>query len=108
MVRDAVWQAARMTDGYLCIGCLEKRLGREPTPDDFTAAPVNFASKWDTARLATRRRRTMDSADIEMMVVDVLTDHLAPGYREAALEWLATRLAAYHVMAEAGLIDPEA
>ena len=30
MVRDEVWEAARMgRRGYLCIGCLEARLGRQ-------------------------------------------------------------------------------
>jgi hypothetical protein len=42
MVRDSVWQAAGMTArGYLCIGCLEARLGRQLHRRDFTAVPVN-------------------------------------------------------------------
>ena len=46
MVHDAVWQAAGMpTDrlqgagrGFLCIGCLEGRLGRKLVARDFTSA----------------------------------------------------------------------
>jgi hypothetical protein len=36
-VKLAVWKAARMTyeGGCLCIGCLEKRLGRRLRPKDF-------------------------------------------------------------------------
>jgi hypothetical protein len=66
MVRDAVWLAAGMppsqvrpygeTDGdFLCIGCLEKRLSRRLTRRDFTKAPINDPSPWDTARLASRK-----------------------------------------------------
>jgi hypothetical protein len=41
MVHNELWRAAGMPeeDGgfYLCIGCLEKRLGRELTAEDFTS-----------------------------------------------------------------------
>jgi hypothetical protein len=37
MVHDHVWKAAGVESwgGCLCVGCLEKRLGRRLTPDDF-------------------------------------------------------------------------
>jgi hypothetical protein len=37
MVRDVIWAKAGMTDfgGCLCVGCLEKRLGRKLKPKDF-------------------------------------------------------------------------
>jgi hypothetical protein len=42
MVHDIVWQAAHgPSRGYLCIGCLEARLGRQLHRCDFTAAAVN-------------------------------------------------------------------
>ena len=42
MVTDEVWNAAWPTGrGMLCIGCLEDRLGRQLTSDDFTDAPIN-------------------------------------------------------------------
>lgn len=42
MVHDHLWrQAYKKRRGMLCIGCLETRLGRYLTPDDFTDAPVN-------------------------------------------------------------------
>jgi hypothetical protein len=36
-VRDKIWKKARMepVGGCLCIGCLEKRIGRELRPTDF-------------------------------------------------------------------------
>ena len=42
MVHDALWLKANPTDsGMLCIGCLEVRLGRTLTSEDFTDAPIN-------------------------------------------------------------------
>jgi hypothetical protein len=41
-------------DDFLCIGCLEKRLGRKLTPDDFTNAPINRPDHWHSDRLADR------------------------------------------------------
>jgi hypothetical protein len=57
MVRDAVWTEARAADGYLCIGCLERRLGRPLTSEDFSTAPVNNWSPWDTDRLMRAKFR---------------------------------------------------
>jgi hypothetical protein len=55
MVRDEVWEQAwcgrrkpwQVLPGHevLCIGCLERRLGRTLTAFDFTDAEVNDASK---------------------------------------------------------------
>ncbi len=66
MVHNGVWAEAGMppstikaygeTDGnFLCIGCLEIRLGRSLTPDDFTSVLINGPSSWDTPRLAARK-----------------------------------------------------
>lgn len=42
MVRTEVWLAAGAPQrGYLCIGCLEKRLGRQLHRGDFTTAKLN-------------------------------------------------------------------
>ena len=43
-VRDDVWYAAMQgfNNGMLCIGCLEKRLGRVLTPADFPDYPINM------------------------------------------------------------------
>jgi hypothetical protein len=58
MVRNLVWAKAGMKgwDGCLCIGCLEKRLGRKLKPQDF-APDHAFNKKWfpGTPRLRDRR-----------------------------------------------------
>lgn len=42
MVHESVWLEANPVDyGMLCIGCLEQRLGRLLTKDDFSAVPLN-------------------------------------------------------------------
>jgi hypothetical protein len=58
-VRNRVWAAARMEPygGCLCIGCLEKRLGRKLKPKDFLRGhPFNADHVPGTARLLRRRR----------------------------------------------------
>jgi hypothetical protein len=58
MVHNELWRAAGMPDEdagiYLCIGCLEKRLGRELTAKDFTAYPVNTPNPRQSVRLRLR------------------------------------------------------
>jgi len=46
MLKDEVWLAAVGPDSfiggsYLCVGCLELRLGRRLRPDDFTDVSIN-------------------------------------------------------------------
>jgi hypothetical protein len=65
MVHDEVWEAAGMPPStimayggngdFLCVGCLEVRLGRRLTPADFTKVPINNPTPWDTPRLASRK-----------------------------------------------------
>lgn len=55
MVQAAIWQAVNPDRrGMLCIGCLEQRLGRRLTPDDFTSAPINSIKEWHSERLRSR------------------------------------------------------
>jgi hypothetical protein len=65
MVHDHVWAAAGMDgmdSGFLCIGCLEARLGRRLTPGDFIAAKLHdlsiadddYAWSYRTPRLLAR------------------------------------------------------
>lgn len=45
MVHDAVWNAvvpAAQKHIFLCVGCLETRLGRRLVPDDFPDVPLNY------------------------------------------------------------------
>lgn len=61
-VHDRVWAAAGMATGtpagFLCIGCLEDRLGRRLTAADFTAAHINSLDpKWDRYAWSNRTGR---------------------------------------------------
>ena len=50
MLRDPVWQQATHSAPahLLCVGCLEERLGRRLTPEDFNpAAPANLTREED-------------------------------------------------------------
>jgi hypothetical protein len=40
-VTDAVWDRYGPPEGCACIGCLEERMGRRLTPDDFPDFPIN-------------------------------------------------------------------
>jgi hypothetical protein len=65
MVRDDVWRAAGMPErepmpyskspgDFLCIGCLEARLGRALTASDFADAPINCPDRRNSQRLNAR------------------------------------------------------
>jgi len=48
MVRDDIWQSVRGDARFLCLGCVEKRLGRKLESDDFTDVIANWEN--DTVR----------------------------------------------------------
>jgi hypothetical protein len=61
MVHDHVWKSAGMPvgigpedTGFLCLGCLEIRLGRRLTACDFTEWPVNSSCASNTLRMEDR------------------------------------------------------
>jgi len=62
-VRTHVWAQARMKPwgGCLCIGCLEKRIGRKLRPQDFPRDDA-FSVLPSTPRLLQRRGKTKASA----------------------------------------------
>ena len=41
MVKQWIWEKFGVGHGMLCIGCLEKRMGRKLTKDDLTDCPLN-------------------------------------------------------------------
>jgi len=56
MVLRAIWQAFGVGRGMLCLGCLERRLGRFLTPADFDhGLPVNQQmSRFGYTKMSTR------------------------------------------------------
>ena len=55
MVHNRIWKRYGVKHGMLCIGCLERRMGRKLTKLDFTDAPTNRCKH--SARLFNRLRR---------------------------------------------------
>lgn len=53
MVKDEIWPIG-IFDGMLCIGCLEKKIGRKLTKKDFTDCPVNVWPRFRSERLQNR------------------------------------------------------
>lgn len=57
MVRDIVWNRAKLgSNGFLCIGCLENRLGRQLTSKDFKRCRLNNYIKSGTYPASHRLR----------------------------------------------------
>jgi hypothetical protein len=56
-VKEALWEQAGMRpwNGCLCIGCLEKRIGRQLRPKDFASGDKVWRGKPCTERLLNRR-----------------------------------------------------
>jgi hypothetical protein len=52
MVKNEIWDTVGPGWGYLCVGCLESRMGRKLNADDFIDAPVNDLGIADTQRFA--------------------------------------------------------
>lgn len=66
IVRDDVWAAAwgavEHFGRFLCVECLERRLGRPLHAGDFPpSAPINGERERDTPRLAAAKRRTPEA-----------------------------------------------
>jgi hypothetical protein len=55
MVTGATWEQVAANAKFLCVGCLEGRLGRLLTPADFAPFPINDRSALDSDRLADRK-----------------------------------------------------
>lgn len=59
MVTPDLWNSSGMTRGYLCVGCLENRIGRPITPNDFTLWHINCSGR-KSHRLANRLGAKVD------------------------------------------------
>jgi hypothetical protein len=54
MVHERIWKAHGVGEGHLCVGCLEKRIGRQLRRQDFTNAPINEIDAQMSLRLRDR------------------------------------------------------
>jgi hypothetical protein len=86
LVRDEVWREANpQGDGMLCISCLEKRLGRELTHDDFAFVPLNLIAlfrgsdllreRMDAAGLITHSLADMSLGDLSFGIANAVVTH---------------------------------
>lgn len=65
MVQHELWKSVAERDGMLCIGCLEKRLDRKLTPNDFIDALVNRGYFTQSRRLLERLYPELEEATSE-------------------------------------------
>jgi hypothetical protein len=56
MVRHGIWAASGLRRGLLCVGCLEKRIGRQLHSGDFDNYEVNIDNSARSLRLRTRMK----------------------------------------------------
>lgn len=55
MLKPETWQSLNLNKEILCVGCIEKRLGRKLTPNDFdTSAKVTSIASQQSQRLRNR------------------------------------------------------
>jgi len=76
MVHDRLWPAD-VSDGFLCIGCLEERIGRRLRPRDFTRAFINRSDNpCHTDRLRSRLtpRPKVQTGDFSPENSEVISD----------------------------------
>lgn len=65
MVKNEIWAAAtaERPANFLCVGCLERRIGRKLTPDDFKDVPGNYT--WPrSSRLDSRMGTKWDGPPV--------------------------------------------
>jgi hypothetical protein len=100
-LRNAVWKKTRMKPwgGCLCIGCVEKRLGRKLTPKDF-----DWTHVWNgfpgTRRLLNRRKFTLLEQNANLFYVSgapavigckpVKVTYEMPWQKDAEMEFTVT------------------
>lgn len=88
MVTDALWKRAGMRrhGGFLCIGCLETRIGRQLTSRDFTECPLNWRNimlpGYGSDRLVSRMINGGPRSKWRKGMLDALSHALATGSME--------------------------
>jgi len=92
-VRDAVWKAAGMEPmgGCLCIGCLEKRLGRKLKPKDFPDHAFNdlpCATRLFARRDVDPPRVVYVNPKASAYIKEVFAEHFPDARRAVSVEEL--------------------
>jgi hypothetical protein len=64
MISDELWQAVGVGEGFLCIGCLENRLGRQLIAADFIDVPGNIPEPQKSPRLIARLLAMMTDEEL--------------------------------------------
>jgi hypothetical protein len=95
-IKDDIWKAAGMRpwSGCLCVGCLEKRLGRQLRPKDFSRHDAKvWAQMPCTDRLLDRRgfrriKAMTNDGERELIVDRKVADKIAATIAPGELPWL--------------------
>jgi len=104
MVTAEVWVEAGMRSyhsGYLCIGCLEHRLGRQLTPENFgiKGAPSDKGDDWlstDSRRLADRMGKLDRWLEVQARLAASRWDLACADYYDPSLELTNRKALVYH------------
>ena len=81
MVQNDIWKPCGAGDGMLCIGCLEKRIGRKLRRQDFIDAPIN---EIDPERQSLRLQDRLGTEPSKAAFFSQAADS-RHGYRQRAL-----------------------
>lgn len=92
MVTNSCWKKAGNVDGFLCIGCLEKRVGRKLSPRNFIDCALNWRNAimpgYASIRLMSRMHGSRKSVWTERAtkaVIAAFVDRDSREFEEATL-----------------------
>lgn len=87
IVEQDVWQSSGASDdGILCIGCLERRIGRLLDADDFTGAPLNYSNAMGVRPVSARLLHRMFTPGRESNAFAEFVDEVHRAYTEGNRE----------------------
>ena len=79
MVHDEVWDASGAGDGYICLDCLESRLGRPLVAADFKDVPLN-----DIESASDELKERLLRKAVGLLVTQQVQDRITGGWEP---EW---------------------
>ncbi len=83
MVTDAVWNKAHCKTGFVCVGCIETRLGRNLTFQDFKHVPCNWLP-FDMPKSPRLQSRLYVPREARGEIVSGVLDFLKRHWQDAA------------------------